>query len=64
VQAVPPAYLLIDFQIRLNALQAVAVGRLLENRFGQIEIEFGGEARSFVDGRRVASNGILGRLGG
>jgi hypothetical protein len=51
VQAVPPPYLYLDYQLRLNALQAVAVGQLFDDRFEQIVVEFGGIVRSFVDGR-------------
>lgn len=49
VQNVPPPYLLIDFQVPLNAAQAVAVERFFENRFDQVVIEFRCEARSFVN---------------
>jgi len=51
VQAVPPPYLLIDFQVPLNALQAVAVAVLFEDRFEQVVVESEGIVRSFVDGR-------------
>lgn len=53
IQNVPPPYLLIDFQVPLNAAQAVAVGRLFENRFDQIVVEFRGLARSFGDGEEA-----------
>jgi hypothetical protein len=53
VQSVPPQYLLIDFLFPLNAMQAVAVVQLFEDRFEQIVVEIGGEARSFVDGEKA-----------
>jgi hypothetical protein len=51
VQNVPPPYLYLQFCLRLNALQAAAVRGLLQNRFNQIVVEFGGIVWSFVDGR-------------
>jgi hypothetical protein len=51
VQNVPPPYLYLDYRLPLNAPQAAAVRGLLENRFEQIVVEFGGEVRRFVDGR-------------
>jgi hypothetical protein len=49
VQSVPPPYLYLDFRLPLNALQIAAVRGLLENRFKQIVVEFGGEVRRFLD---------------
>jgi hypothetical protein len=61
VQSVPSPYLLIDFQVPLNAAQAVAVGVLFEDRFLQIVVEFAGEARSFEDGEE-AMGWVRGRV--
>lgn len=58
VQNVPPHYLLIDFKVRLTAAQAEAVGRLFENRFEQVVIEYQGVARSFVDGEEALMHAL------
>jgi hypothetical protein len=50
IQNVPPHYLLIDFKVRLNAKQAVAVGQLFENQFDQVVIEHGEEAMRYAVG--------------
>jgi hypothetical protein len=56
VQSVPPLYLLIDFQLRLNALQAATVRGLLQNRFEQIVVEFA----CHVKNQRRPTSGKLG----
>lgn len=53
VQNVPPHYQYFDFRVRLNALQAVAVKALFEDRFDRIVVEFGGEVREFGDGEEA-----------
>jgi hypothetical protein len=53
VQLVPPPYLLIDFKVRLNAAQVGVVGRLFENRFSVVVVEFGGVVREFTDGEEA-----------
>jgi hypothetical protein len=58
VQAVPPPYLLINFHVCLNAAQAVAVGRLFEDRFAVVVIEFRGESRSFGDGEEARKHAL------
>ena len=50
VQNVPLLYLYLDFKVRLNAVQAIAVVRLFEDRLGRIVVEFRGETRSYGDG--------------
>jgi hypothetical protein len=60
VQSLPPKYLLIDFRLRLNALQAKAVERLFEDRYEQVLAEFGRAARSFVEGGEALA-WVLGR---
>ena len=60
VQSVIPPYLLIDFRLPLKAAQAVAVGRLLENRYEQVVVEYQGQARSFMDGEE-AMRWVIGR---
>jgi hypothetical protein len=50
IQNVPPPYLLIDFQLPVNAAQAKAVSVLFQNRLDQIVVEYQGEAKSFKEG--------------
>jgi hypothetical protein len=52
--------LLIDFGLPLNARQAVVVGRLFEDRFSVIVVEFGGGVQTFTDGD-VAMKYLLAR---
>jgi hypothetical protein len=59
VQSVPPPYPLIDLKVRLNALHAVAVGQLFENRHEQILVEVGGIVLTFGDGEEALEH-VLG----
>lgn len=56
IQNVPPPYLLIDFQVHLNAAQAVAVAGLFGNRFERVVVEFRGEAREFMYGEEAMAS--------
>ena len=44
----------------LAASQAVAVGRLLGNRFSVYVVEFAGESRSFTDGEEAMGYAVGG----
>jgi len=47
-----PAYIYLDFRFRLNALQAVTVGRLVGGAVWRVVVESGGEVRRFGDRER------------
>jgi hypothetical protein len=57
---VPPAYLYLylDFKVPLNALQAVAVNVLFENRFEQVVVEIGGVVQTFTDGKEAMKHAL------
>ena len=60
VQNVPPPYLYLDFRLRLNAHQVVAVGNLFEDRFSRYVVEFRGLVREFGDGEEAMGSVVGG----
>ena len=62
---ITPLYLLIDLKIPLNPSQAVAMGLLFQNRFGQVVKELfgwgggGGKGMYLTPGPLIASNGFF-----